>query len=105
MAASLSMDLRQRIVDAYECGKVSCRAVAARFGVAASTMGKLVQQAKTENSLRPRYARCDRKLSMSEEASPHTTSGPAANTVDISPHKNVSCSMEQSRNKIPICEY
>jgi len=46
-AASLSMDLRQRIVGACECGNVSCRAVAARFGVAASTVGKLVQQSST----------------------------------------------------------
>ena len=64
MAASLSMDLRQRIVDAYECGNVTCRAVAARFGVAASTVGKLVQQSRTEKSLKPRYANCGRKRSI-----------------------------------------
>jgi len=64
MAASLSMDLRRRIVDAYECGNVSCRVVATRFGVAASTVGKLVQQSRTEKTLEPRYARCGRKRSI-----------------------------------------
>lgn len=64
MAASLSMDLRERIVDAYERGNVSCRAVGARFGVAASTVGKLVQQARTEKCLKPRYDRCGRKRSI-----------------------------------------
>lgn len=68
MAASLSMDLRQRIVDAYECGNVSCRIVGARFGVAASTVGKLVQQSRTEKSLKPRYARCGRKRSITGKA-------------------------------------
>lgn len=61
MAASLSLDLRERIVSAYECGQVTCRAVGARFGVAASTVGKLVKQARTEKCLKPRYHRCGRK--------------------------------------------
>jgi transposase len=61
------MDLRERIVDAYECGDVSCRVVAARFGVAASTVGKLVQLARTEKSLEPRYANCGRKRSITGE--------------------------------------
>jgi len=67
MAASLSMDLRQRIVAAYECGNVSCRVVAARFGVAASTVGKLVQQSRTEKSLEPRYGHCGRRRSITGE--------------------------------------
>ena len=61
MAASLSMDLRERIVAAYECGNVSGSAVGERFGVAASTVSKLVRQSRTEKSLKPRYDRCGRK--------------------------------------------
>lgn len=68
MAASLSMDLRQRIVDAYECGNVSCRTVAARFDVAASTVAKLVNQSRTEKSLEPHTDRCGRKRAIKGEA-------------------------------------
>ena len=38
-----------------------CRAVGARFGVAASTVGKLVRQWRTEKLLKPHYDRCGRK--------------------------------------------
>lgn len=62
MAANLSMDLRERIVAAYDCGNVSCCTVGARFGVAASTVGKLVNQARTEKCLKPRYNRCGRNV-------------------------------------------
>jgi transposase len=64
MAASLSMDLRERIVSAYETGNVSYGDVAERFSVAASTVGNLVRQSRTEGSLKPRYDRCGRKRSI-----------------------------------------
>lgn len=64
MAASLSMDLRERIVSAYEAGNVSYGDVAKRFGVAASTVGKLVRQSRMEGSLKPHYERCGRKRSI-----------------------------------------
>ena len=55
------MDLRERVVAAYERGNVSCCAVGARFGVAASTVSKLVRQWRTEKWLKPHYDRCGRK--------------------------------------------
>jgi len=68
MAASLSMDLRERIVAAYERRNVSCCAVGTRFGVAASTVSKLVRQWRTENSLKPHDDRCGRKRAIIGEA-------------------------------------
>lgn len=68
MAASLSMDLRERIVVAYEAGDVSYRDVALRFGVSRSTVGKLVHQFRTEKSLKPHTERCGRKRSIRGEA-------------------------------------
>lgn len=61
MPASLSMDLRVRVVAAYEQGDTSCRLVATRFGVSPGTVSKLVRQSRTENCLEPRMDRCGRK--------------------------------------------
>ena len=49
MAASLSMDLRERIVSAYEAGNVSYSDVALRFGVSPRTVGKLVHHFEWRN--------------------------------------------------------
>ena len=68
MAASLSMDLRERIVSAYEAGDVSYRDVARRFGVSRSTVGKLVHQFRTEKSLKPHTYRCGRRRSIRGQA-------------------------------------
>ncbi len=67
MPASLSMDLRKRIVEAYERGDGSCRVLGLRFDVSHSTVAKLVQQFRTEGSLKPRTDRCGRKRSISGE--------------------------------------
>jgi transposase len=67
MPASLSMDLRERIVAAYECGDVSCRVVGTRFGVSPGTVSKLVRQSRVEGSLKPRYERCGRKRSIRDK--------------------------------------
>ena len=64
MPASLSMDLRERIVAAYEQEGASCRVVATRFGVSPGTVSKLARQSRTEGSLKPRYERCGRKRSI-----------------------------------------
>lgn len=61
MPASLSMDLRERIVAAYGQEGASCRVVATRFGVSPGTVSKLVRQSRTEGCLKPRYERCGRK--------------------------------------------
>jgi putative transposase len=50
MARAYSMDLRLRVVAAVESGK-SCRAVAARFGVAVSTAVKWMQRHRRTGSV------------------------------------------------------
>ena len=67
MTASLSIDLRERIVSAYEAGDVSYCDVAKIFSVSRSTVGKLVRQFRTEKSLKPHTDRCGRKRCISEE--------------------------------------
>ncbi len=52
---ALSIDLRRRIVEAYEVGKVSYKAVAERFGVSAGTVRNLVKLKQNTGSLSPRY--------------------------------------------------
>lgn len=53
MALALSDDLRRRVVAAVE-GGMSCRAAAARFGVAPSTAVKWLQQWRGTGSVQPR---------------------------------------------------
>lgn len=53
MALALSFDLRRRVVAAVEDG-VSCRAAAARFGVASSTAIKWLQQWRRTGGIEPR---------------------------------------------------
>lgn len=49
-----SIDLRSKIVDAYERGNTSIRKVAVQFGVAKSYVQKLLQQKKTQGHLEPK---------------------------------------------------
>ena len=64
MSASLPLDLRERIVGAYEASGVTCRAVAERFGVSHGVFSKLVRQHHCEESLQPHTNRCGRKRSI-----------------------------------------
>ena len=52
MTAPLSNDLRERVVGAIEAGE-SCRSVAARFGVAASSAVKWHQRYRATGSVAP----------------------------------------------------
>ncbi|WP_372088230.1 IS630 family transposase (plasmid) [Tistrella mobilis] len=52
MAKALSVDLRQRVVDAVASG-MSCRAAAARFGVGVSSAIRWVARARTRSDLTP----------------------------------------------------
>ena len=52
MTRPLSNDLRERVVAAV-CGGESCRAVAARFGVAVSSVVKWSQRYRTSGSVAP----------------------------------------------------
>ncbi|YAF97939.1 MAG: transposase [Nodularia sp. CChRGM 3473] len=49
-----SIDLREKIVKAYEQGDTSIRKVAARFGVAKSFVQKLLSMNKTQGHVQPR---------------------------------------------------
>lgn len=62
---ALSMDLRERIVAAYQKGDASCRAVGSRFGVSSAVVSKLVRQQRAEGSLKPHTDRCGRKRAVS----------------------------------------
>lgn len=50
---TLSMDLRERIVAAYESHEGSYRVLAARFSVSRAVVGKLVRQARDLGTLEP----------------------------------------------------
>ena len=52
MTRPYSLDLRERVVGAVEAG-ASCRAVAARFGVAVSTVVKWSQRKRATGSVAP----------------------------------------------------
>lgn len=50
----LSLDLRKRIVAAYEGGEGSHKQMALRFGVGTSTVERLLKQWRTTGSLEPK---------------------------------------------------
>lgn len=55
------MDLRQRILKAYDRGDVTREQVATRFDVSLGMVKKLIQQRRTCGNIAPRYDRCGRK--------------------------------------------
>jgi transposase len=59
--ATISMDLRQRILKAYDRGDVTREQVATRFDVSLGMVKKLIQQRRTCGNIAPRYDRCGRK--------------------------------------------
>lgn len=63
----LSLDLRQRIVAAYENGEGSHEALSARFAVSKALVGKLVRQHRNLGTLEPQVHRRGRKPSISGE--------------------------------------
>jgi transposase len=58
MRKPLSIDLRQRIVAAYDAGEGTREDVAKRFRVSVGMVKKLLQQHRTTGDLAPRYHRC-----------------------------------------------
>ena len=60
MALALSFDLRRRVVAAVEDG-MSCRAAAARFGIAPSTAIKWLQQWRRTRGIEPQPRGGDRR--------------------------------------------
>ena len=63
----LSLDLRKRIVEAYEAGEGSYDVIAVRFQVGRTVVGKLVRQKRDSGSLEPQVHRRGRKPAVSGE--------------------------------------
>ena len=63
----LSMDLPERIVEAYEAGEGSYSVLAARFCVSRAVVGKLVRQKRGLGTLEPQVHRCGRKRAIAGE--------------------------------------
>lgn len=61
---ALSMDLRERIVSAYEAGEGSHSVLAARFAVSKAVVGKLVRQQREQGTLEPQVHLRGRKLAI-----------------------------------------
>lgn len=59
--ATVSMDLRKRILKAYDRGDVTRQQVANRFEVSLAMVKKLLQQRRMTGSIAPRYDRCGRR--------------------------------------------
>ena len=58
---TLSLDLRERIMAAYDAGNDSRETVASRFGVSVGMVKKLLQQRRRWGDLRPQHHRAGRK--------------------------------------------
>lgn len=58
---ALSLDLRERLVAAYEKGEGSQEAIAERFSVSRTVVGKLVRQQREQGTLQPQVHRRGRK--------------------------------------------
>jgi transposase len=58
---TLSLDLRERILAAYDAGNDSRESVAARFRVSLGMVKKLLQQRRRLGDLRPQHFRAGRK--------------------------------------------
>lgn len=66
MARPLSIDLRERIVDAYDQGGISQQAVAQRFCVSVEFVKKILRQRRELGDIGPQYSNCGRKPKITE---------------------------------------
>lgn len=64
---TLSVDLRERIVAAYDAGEVTRAEVAQRFRVSEAMVKKLLQQRRRCGDIRPQHHRCGRKPTITPE--------------------------------------
>lgn len=67
MRKPISLDLRERIVEAYERKEGTREEVAKRFKVSLGMVKKLLQQRAHTGDLRPRYRFCGRKAKLLPE--------------------------------------
>ena len=64
--AALSIDLRTRIVAAYDKGNVTREEVAKRFAVSLGMVAKLLHQRRHRKDISAQYHRCGRKASITK---------------------------------------
>ena len=64
---ALSLDLRERIVEAYESGEGSYAAIAERFSVGPTVVGKFVRQKRDLGTLAPQVYRRGRPAAVTGE--------------------------------------
>jgi transposase len=64
----ISLDLRERILAAYDRGDVTRPEVATRFGVSLGLVKKLLQQRRHTGTIATRYQRCGRKPGVAAQA-------------------------------------
>ena len=83
---ALSLDLRERIVAAYENEEGTQEAIAERFSVSRTVVGKLVRQQREQGTLQPQVHRCGRKPAIAgeklEQLRQHLTDYPDATLVE-----------------------
>lgn len=66
MAKPLSIDLRERIIDAYDQGSMTQQAVAQRFAVSIELVKKLLKQRRELGEIGAQYQNCGRKPKITE---------------------------------------
>lgn len=83
---ALSLDLRERIVSAYENSEGSQEAIAQRFSVSRAVVGKLVRQQREHGTLQPQVHRRGRKPAIAgkklEQLQQHLADHPDATLVE-----------------------
>ena len=95
--SALSMDLRTRIVEAYEAGEGSYETLATRFAVSRAVVGKLVRQHRELGTLEPQMHLRGRKRSIDgklmEKLERHVDQCPDATLAERIEHLGIACSI------------
>ena len=94
---AISMDLRQRIVDAYDQGDTTRQKVAERFGVSLAFVKKLLSRRKRFGTIAPFLDRVGRKRAISPEGQQalrkHLSHHPGATLSELRDAVGLACSL------------
>ena len=94
---AISMDLRQRIVDAYDQGDTTRQKVADRFGVSLAFVKKLLSRRKRFGTIAPFLDRVGRKRAISPEDQQaireHLARHPGATLAELRDALDLACSL------------
>ena len=94
---AISMDLRQRIVDAYDQGDTTRQKVAERFGVSLAFVKKLLSRRKRFGTIAPFLDRVGRKRAISPESQhalrKHLARHPGATLAELRDALGLACSL------------